>query len=262
MAGYSIFKEDWVRRFWARNPDSLMRPALLSGLHTEVGDATARETEFWRRFFGHGLTHTDHPFYSHLVRWRNTARSARVLSPDLRAGADLDRMLTALEDEMPEGWRSWRPLARAQWLEIQTFMSSYLLSSQGDRVALAHGVEVRYPFLDRDVVEFCFGLPTRSKLRGSLDKAVLRRLASRSLPPEIWRRPKQPYRAPMTTALFGAGLPEEIEDLLSSDGITRLGLIDPRAAEHLLAKARRHHGRMSGEREEMAVVGMVTLQML
>ena len=69
-----------------------------------------------------------------------------------RLGAD-DTLLA----EMPPGLGSWDPLARAQWVEIATFLSSYLLSSQGDRVAMAHGVEVRYPFLDPEVVAFCAG---------------------------------------------------------------------------------------------------------
>src|SRR2546429_7300173 len=45
--------------------------------------------------------------------------------------------------------------SRAQHLEITVFLSQYLLSSQGDRMAMAHSVEGRYPFLDFRMVEFC-----------------------------------------------------------------------------------------------------------
>jgi asparagine synthase (glutamine-hydrolysing) len=145
---------------------------------------------------------------------------------------------------------------------MSTFMSSYLLSHQGDRVAMAHGVEVRYPFLDPAVVELAAGLPPRLKLPGLRDKVALRRLASRSLPAEIWQRPKKPYRAPMAPPLFSAAGPDYVADLLSPDSVERLGLLDPAATARLTERARARDGRMSGEREEMALVGALTLQSL
>jgi asparagine synthase (glutamine-hydrolysing) len=163
---------------------------------------------------------------------------------------------------MPAGWKSWSPLARAQAIEMATFLSPYLLSSQGDRVAMGNGVEVRYPFLDPDVVEFCAALPDGMKLRGLRDKVVLRKLASRRLPADVWRRPKQPYRAPATTAFFGPGSDDYVRDLLSVASIEEHGLIDPVAARRLVDKAERTAGRMGGEREEMALLGMLTLQLL
>ena len=266
LAGYSVFKEDRVRRFWARRPDSAIRPALFARLHPEVQAGGARASDMWARFFGRDLAAVDEPFYAHLVRWSNTAWTTRLLHPDLRGAAAAppggwgtdDRLLA----EMPPGFAGWDPLARAQWVEIATFMSSYLLASQGDRVAMAHGVEVRYPFLDPEVVAFCHGLPPERKLVGLHDKATLRRLASRSLPPEIWRRPKQPYRAPMTTALFGPGEPGYVSELMSDAAIDDQGVLDPRAARLLRDRARARGGALAGEREEMGLVGALTLQAL
>jgi asparagine synthase (glutamine-hydrolysing) len=264
LSGYSIFKEDKVRRFWARNPASTMRPALAGKLHPEVAAGGTRGTELWSRFFGRDLEATDHPFYAHLIRWQNTSWARRVLDRDLRAEADADPGASeaALLAEMPDGWLEWEPLARAQWVEIATFMSSYLLSYQGDRVAMAHGIEVRYPFLDPEMIRWCSSLPTRLKMPGLRDKVALRQLASRSLPTEIWQRPKQPYRAPMTSALFGPEAPEYVHDLLSETVVTDLGLLDPKAVRMLAARAFDRKGHMAGEREEMALVGALTLQAL
>ncbi|HEX8805033.1 MAG TPA: asparagine synthase (glutamine-hydrolyzing), partial [Acidimicrobiales bacterium] len=263
LGGYSIFKEDAVRRFWARDPGSAMRQALLARLHPEVQAGDGRAGEMWRRFFGRDLTATDRPFYSHAVRWDNTSWSTRLLAPAVREAASGPEALEAdLRAEMPPGWAGWTPLARAQWVEIATFMSSYLLVHQGDRVAMAHGVEVRYPFLDPGVIDFASGLPTRLKMPGLREKVALRRLAARTLPPEIWQRPKKPYRAPMATQLFGADEPAYVSELLSADSIERLGLVDPTAARLLLDRARKRGGRMAGEREEMALVGALTLQAL
>ena len=87
LAGYSVFKEDRVRRFWARRPDSAVRPALFARLHPEVQAGGARATDMWARFFGRDLAAVDQPFYAHLVRWSNTAWTTRLLHPDLRAAA-------------------------------------------------------------------------------------------------------------------------------------------------------------------------------
>lgn len=264
LAGYSIFKEDAVRRFWARRPNSSLRPRLAARLHPEVAAEGTRGTELWSRFFGRDLDATAHPFYAHLIRWQNTAWTRRLLAPELRT-ADAAVPIDGVPDlaaELPPGFEDAPPLAQAQWTEIATFMSSYLLAYQGDRVAMAHGVEVRYPFLDPGVIEWCLGLPTRLKMPGLRDKVTLRRLASRTLPPEIWRRPKQPYRAPMTTALFGPDSPDYVRDLLDSGSVERLGLLDPRAARTLTQRAFDRKGEMAGEREEMALVGALTLQAL
>jgi len=261
LAGYHIFKEDKVRRFWARLPESQVRPALLARLYPYVGGGQ-QQTKLWQRFFRRGLTELDHPFYSHRVRWENTGWAVRFLAPEVRRALDPGRFEADLEQMLPHGWRSWRPLARAQAIEMATFLSPYLLCSQGDRVAMAHSVEVRYPFLDPQVVDFCCRLPGRFKLRGLRDKLVLRTLASGQLPRDIWQRPKQPYRAPMTPVLFGPDAPDYVGELLSRSSLTRLGLVECNGAERLIDKAHRNAGRMSGEREEMALVGLLTLQLL
>ena len=262
LAGYNIFKEDKLRRFWARQPSSEARPALLSRLYPYVARARGRGDVLWQRFFRQGLTEVDQPFYSHGIRWRNGAWTLRFLAPEIRESITLEQMQAQADRAMPEGWKRWRPLARAQMVEIHTFLSAYLLACQGDRVAMAHGVEVRPPYLDPDVVDFCGALPGRLKLLGLRDKRVLRRLASRSLPAEIWRRPKQPYRAPMTPALFAGQPPDYVAELLSESSLKGLGLANPAAAAKLVEKARTRHGRLSGEREEMALVGLLTLQLL
>lgn len=260
FAGYSIFKEDRVRRFWAQDPMSEMRPALLGRIHPEIGRDRARRSPFWKSFFGQGLDQPEAALFSHLPRWQNIAWTTRVLSRELQAAGSAEASYRAVEAELPDGWASWSPLARAQAIEVDTFMSSYLLAAQGDRVGLGHGVELRYPFLDPDVVELALALPDRHKLLGLHDKVVLRRAASRVLPREIWDRPKQPFRAPMSSALLGTAPSAYIESLLSDEAIRRIGLLDEDAVRHLVARGRQAAGRRPGEREEMALIGVVTLQ--
>ncbi len=256
FAGYSIFKEDKIRRFWAQRPSSALRPRLLSLVHPEVSAAGARESGLWHEFFSKGLTDTDDPCYSHRIRWGNTAWTLRVLAPDLR------EQTGTLDPRLPRDWFEWSPLARAQWLEIETFMTPYLLSFQGDRVAMAHGVEVRYPFLDPEVVEFANHLPARLKMRGLRDKATLRRLAARLLPRDVAMRPKLPYRAPMTHPFFGPGGGTLAQDALSAEECARYGLLDSGAVNRLVKKAQRTQGALMSEREQMALVGAITLQLL
>jgi asparagine synthase (glutamine-hydrolysing) len=261
LCGYTIFKEHQIRRFWARQPDSRLRPALLRRIHHYVGDEDARRSALWQSFFRRGLLDTGHPFYSHLVRWQNTAWTLRLLTPDVRQSLPLETMLDELEATLPMGWRDWDSLARAQFIEINTFMSSYLLSCQGDRVAMAHGIEARYPFLDPDLVDFCFTLQTNDKIIGTRDKLALRRVAKRHLPQEIWARPKQPYRAPIASMFLGPGA-EKFYDLLSPPSLAQHGYFDVPAVTRLLTRTRARRLDPPSEREEMGLAGVLTLQML
>lgn len=262
LAGYDIFKEDKVRRFWARQPQSTARPKLLSRIHPYAATNGQKDSPLWQAFWKRGMTETDDPFYAHRIRWQNTAWTQRLLAPDVRSAANAQAFEDVVSAHLPAGWSRWSPLARTQWTEIAAFMSPYLLTSQGDRVAMANSIEVRYPFLDPEVDDLCAALPDRVKMLGLRDKLALRRVASRLLPAEIFHRPKRPYRAPMTTALFGAQAPAYVRDLLSEESLNRYGLVDAAGVAALAAKAHRTDGRMAGEREEMALVGVLTLQML
>ncbi|MGE5516830.1 MAG: asparagine synthase (glutamine-hydrolyzing) [Bacteroidota bacterium] len=261
LAGYTIFKEDAIRRFWARQPDSTMRPALLNRIHHYIGGDKGRSARIWQSFFARDLSATDHPFYSHLVRWHNTAWTLRLLAPSLRRDFDLDALMAEAEQDYPPGWRQWEPLQRAAWTEIHSFMSPWLLSCQGDRVAMAHGVEARYPFLDPNVVDFCLALPQRHKMIGLRDKMALRRLAARRLPQAVSARRKQPFRAPIGRALFGPEAEGRFDDALGDHALAQLGLVDVAAVGQLLRKARQQGGQLS-EREEMGLVGVLTLSLL
>lgn len=260
LAGYNIFKEDRIRRFWARQPTSTARPALLGRLYPYV--ARGRGGAMWRAFFKRGMTELDDPLYSHRLRWRNAQTILPFLAPEWRQDGFEEQLDAETQDDLPTDFLRWSPLARAQFLEIETFMSTYLLACQGDRVAMAHGVEVRYPFLDPQVVQLASALPDRVKLQGLKDKLVLRKVAARSLPAEIFDRPKQPYRAPVTAPFFSSASPEYVQDMLSSQGLLETGLIQPELAERLQSKARAGDGKMASAREEMALMAVLSLQLL
>ncbi|OGO16105.1 MAG: asparagine synthase (glutamine-hydrolyzing) [Chloroflexi bacterium RBG_13_68_17] len=257
LAGYDIFKEMRLRRFWARVPGSRLRPALLRRLYPDIPRDSQGEV-FWTAFFRQGLEDTHSPFYSHQLRWANTARLRRFLD---HANGDAGQALSEHPIPLPAEFDRWAALAQAQYLEVVTFLSPYLLSSQGDRVAMAHSVEGRYPFLDYRVVEFCNRLPADMKLRGLNEKWLLRRLARGLVPEEIWRRTKRPYRAPIQACFLSstAGL-EYVDDLLSPEAIRRSEYFNPASVEMLLRKAR--GGTRLGEVDEMGLVGILSTQLV
>ena len=256
LGGYDIFKEAKVRRFWAQNPDSKWRSSLLKRLYPDIADLNTTGASYLAAFFGAGLKETDAPDYSHSIRWRNNRRTTRFFSKDF-AGAIADqqkREQVALS--YPAGFNSWGALEKAQYLEITVFLSQYLLASQGDRVAMAHSVEGRYPFLDVRVMEFCNRLPARLKLRGLTDKFLLRQMASRYLPKQIWQRRKRPYRAPIHRSFFNDATPGYVRELLSDSHVSASGIFNPMAIRQLVAKL--EQGKAIGETDDMALVGILS----
>jgi asparagine synthase (glutamine-hydrolysing) len=257
LAGYNIFKEAQVRRFWARQPESQLRPALLRKLYPYISSLSGGGSAYVRSFFGYGLTQTERPDYSHMVRWHNTARTRRFFTDDFSQAA-----AAAAPDghaiPYPAEFSSWNSLNQAQYLEISIFLSGYLLSSQGDRVAMAHSVEGRFPFLDYRVVEFCNQLPPALKLNGLTEKYLLKQIASEWLPDEIWQRPKRPYRAPIQRSFFNPQTEDLVNDLLSPERVLQAGVFKAGAVQKLADKARSTAD--LGETDEMALAGIVSTQ--
>ena len=253
LGGYDIFKEMKVRRFWARKPDSELRPNLFLKLYPDINRMSANGA-FLKGFFRRGLLETESPFYSHTIRWTNTARARRFLADGKDVGTIPDNIT------IPSGFSSWPELCQAQYWEIVTFLSPYLLSSQGDRMAMAHSVEGRYPFLDYRVIEFCNRLPVHLKMPGLTEKYILKQLGRKYLPAEIWQRVKRPYRAPIQHSFFNPRPEEYVSELLSEQALLKSGLFEPQAVHRLIGKA--GSGLELSEVEDMAVVGIISTQLV
>ncbi len=261
FGGYDLFKEGKIRRFWARQPQSRWRPLLFSRLYPYLGHSPVANRHFARSFFGQRLQELDNPFYAHLTRWAATRGILRLLSPDFRAALERTRPEEELAAGLPASFEKWPPLARDQYIEVKTLLEGYLLSSQGDRVSMAHSVEARVPYLDHRVIERVNSLSVRHKLRGLREKVLLRKALEGLVPRQILGRAKQPYRAPDCASFFqeGKALPY-VDELVSASNLRRTGYFDPEPVGHLLEKCR--SGRALGAADNMAFVGMLSTLLL
>jgi asparagine synthase (glutamine-hydrolysing) len=246
-----------VRRFWAAFPESKWRRALLQRLYPDIVGLSKNNAALLQAFFREGLADTDSPCYSHFLRWRNGRRNCRFLSEDFAGSA---RSAELPDDVLPAQCGQWAPLSRAQYLEIKLFLSQYLLSSQGDRMGMAHSIEGRLPFLHHRLVSFCNRLPPRLKLRGLTEKYLLKKLARQWLPQEIWERTKRSYRAPIHRSFFQTTSPQYVTELLSPHQIKRTGYFRPQLVEQLVKKVRT--GRQVSESDDMALAGILSTQLL
>ncbi len=264
LGGYDLFKEDKVRRFCAAQPDSAARTALFRKLYPYMPNLQAQSPEWLRSFFGVRPEALNHRFFSHLPRWELTAQLKRLLSPDWAAELADCNAEADLTVALPGSYDAWRPFCRAQYLETALLLPGYILSSQGDRMAMAHGIEGRFPFLDHRVVEFAATIPPRWKMRGLREKYILKRAAGHLVPKSIADRPKQPYRAPDTTSFFdtqtGMARAPYVDELLSFSRICADDVFRADAVDRLVAKARA--GKIVGTRDHMALLAVLSTQIL
>ena len=263
FAGYDLFREAKVRRFWARKPESTMRPRLLERLYPYLRRSPVSQQAMARQFFGQNLGGALEPGFSHDLRWRTTAALKRLFSGGLRdtlAGHDARGALLAT---LPEGFRDWSFLGQDQYLEVRTLLSGYILPSQGDRMLMAHSVEGRFPFLDADVMELANSLPDEHKLRVLDEKHVLKRMGARLLPASVSKRKKQPYRAPDGLSFVGPTMPAWVEGCMNEGAIKDAGVFDPNVVRSLWqkCKARQDEAQFSNA-DNMAVVGVLSTQLL
>jgi asparagine synthase (glutamine-hydrolysing) len=261
FAGYDVFREARVRRFWAREPRSQLRPRLLDRLYPYLARSPAAARAMAREFFARDLDRAGQPGFAHAPRWRSASALQRVFSPALRRTiAAAGDPIAALLATLPAEFSRWDPLAQDQYLEIRTVLSGYLLASQGDRVAMASSVEARHPFLDTDVVELACALPADYKLRVLDEKHVVKRAAAGLVPDAIVRRPKQPYRAPDALAL-GDRPPAWLADALAPAAIADAGVFDPEVVARLVGKCTAAAAPPS-HADSMALTGVVSTQLL
>ncbi|MGE5420832.1 MAG: asparagine synthase (glutamine-hydrolyzing), partial [Chloroflexota bacterium] len=260
LAGYDIFKEALIRRFWASNPDSSLRPLLLKKLYPYIPQIAQANVQTIKMFFRYKLEDTGNPFYSHLLRWNNSNHIKKHFSEYMKDVSVNYSPVDELSRQLPADFNSWDPLAKAQWLEATIFMSGYLLSSQGDRMSMANSVEGRYPFLDYRVIEFCNSLPSDIKLRGLTEKYLLKKLMKNRIPDDIVTRTKQPYRAPVNNVFLSPHAPDYVREMLSEAQTQKAGIFSYRSVNMALSRIAKTG--MTSEMDDMLITAIISTHLL
>ena len=258
FGGYDIFKEAKIRHFWSKDPDSKLRPLLLARLYPYIfKDDRLNQTLI--AFFKSGIDNPDDLFFSHNIRWKNTGKMKNFFSEPLRDSNRNYNNLSELMKLLPADYFDWDIVTKAQFLEAMIFLSNYLLSSQGDRVAMANSVELRVPYLDHRVIELMGTVHSELKINGLNEKYLLKKIFKDRLPASIVSRWKNPYRAPIHKALLNSNL-NLIKEYCSEESLKKSGLFDATKVLRLINKLEKSVA--AGEFDEMALVGILSTQII
>ena len=216
--GYDLFKEVQLRRQWQQLEEG-QRRTQLARLYPHLEhygpQDVAALTGLYQQFAEERLP----GLFSHELRFQNGRFAARLI----KNAGDPFQAISALVAAAP-GYPAMTPIHQAQWLEFRTLLAGYLLSTQGERMSLAHGVENRCPFLDAAVVELANSINLRFD-DGFEEKRLLRQAFAEQLPQSIVHKRKFPYRAP-DSAAFADCPPDYLELLLAPDEIAKIPFLD------------------------------------
>ena len=258
FGGYDIFKEAKIRSFWAKDPDSKLRPLLLAKLYPYIfKDNRLNQTLI--AFFKSGIENPDDPFFSHNIRWKNTGKIKNFFSEHVKDSNRNYDSYSELTKLLPKHYFDWDIVTKSQFLESMIFLSNYLLSSQGDRVAMAHSLELRVPYLDHRVIELLGKVNSEIKINGLNEKYLLKQVFKNRLPTSILNRWKNPYRAPIHKALLNSTM-SLVKEYCSEESLKKSGLFENLKVVRLINKLEKSDA--ASEFDEMALVGIISTQII
>lgn len=230
IAGYETYQAYYLHRYYSRLPlflrQNIIRP-LVSILPTS--DRKISLDQKIRRFIAaDGLTSEE----AHGV-WR------MIFYPQMRQqllaplGPSADQDVLELYRQYFCRCNALHPLNRMLYVDTRFYLPNDMLVKV-DRMSMAHGLEVREPFLDYRLVEFLATVPPRYKMKAFWNKKFLLKSVMRGkLPPATLNRKKAGFNVPNARWLRG-DLRDFACDHLSSRRVREMGFLDPHIVEHLL----------------------------
>jgi len=169
--------------------------------------------------------------YREFISVFNTDARAQLFTPDVRRRVDEE----GGEDQAARHFddaRAERLLERALYSDIQTYLPGDILALS-DRLSMHHSLELRVPFVDHEVMEFCATIPASLKIKGLRKKHLLRRVAAPFLPPEVLNHRKQGFASPMS-AWLRTDLKAYVREALSPERLAVHGFFDVPYVEQLM----------------------------
>ena len=196
LYGYDIFFENRIRHFWSKQKNSKLRPLLFKKLYKYLPQfQNSRYFEMIKDFYRVNLNQSNSIFYSHFVRWQQYNYTRQFFNiPD--RDYNLDNEFRLLKQILPDKFKLISYDKKAQFFEMNTLLSNYLLSSQGDRMTMANSIEGRYPFLDEDFTEFVSRIEPNKLAPTIKSKNLFRQAFKNKISDQIIYRSKTAYQAP------------------------------------------------------------------
>ena len=225
--GYDIFREIKIKKRIQKNPNSLLNQLMLGSLYAYMPQY--QNPRFRKIIFDSYLNENlNKDFFGLDRRWKSNQNLLRYLSNPFKKGDSYSIM----EDDTFD-WQIFNELddiEKSQYLELRILLSSYLLSSQGDRMSMANSVEGRYPFIDDDFAKLVLSIPKEQRLNGLKDKFILRKSFENLIPPEIVNRKKVAYQSPdigvIQSCFTNKNNKELYEHLISDENLDRVGVFN------------------------------------
>lgn len=237
LAGYTTHAADRLHRAIHAVPTPLL--AAARGLVMQLPDQRSKVGPLFKlkQFLGgaHRNACDAHGWWRML---QSEVALRALVSPDISL-ADFDALapFRAAYDAVP----ALTPLDRMLYVDYTTWLASDILVKV-DRASMAHGLEVRSPFLDHRLVEFCAGLPADEKLRGLRGKYLMRRVARGQVPDGVIRRKKAGFNSPVSHWIAGPWKELVHDTLLSHDTLPFLRAEGIRAMLEAHQSGKRDHG--------------------
>ncbi len=152
------------------------------------------------------------------------------LKESIRKDAPHQLLMRTLQDIPQEK----SDLNKMLYLEMKYFLADHNLNYT-DKMSMAHGVEVRVPFLDLDLVNFSTTIPPQFKMKGNETKYILKKTMEKYLPKEVIYRKKTGFGAPVRKWIT-KDLSKMIEERLSEDSLAQWGIFDYKKVHKLIEK--------------------------
>ncbi len=260
--GYDSFKEVKLLEFWSQFPESKMRPELIKKLYPHLNHySDPRQFGMMKMYYEGFLDKFDNQLASLNIRIHNNKIIKNYFNKDYSLSYDSHSLINEMQSDFPENYNNWSLLQKNQHLEIRTLLAGYLLSSQGDRMSLAHGIEGRYPFLDHRLIDFLFTIDERFKLNGFSQKHLLVKSYKNNIPKTILNRPKRPYMSPDLRSFVANGKLTDNTAYFLSDGLIQdYGLFNLKFVNRFLDKFKKGIPDNIGYRDNMIITFILSTQ--
>ncbi len=230
LAGYPHFRRDlWLHDHETTGRDAASVPALLEELQERnlvsrgllLPDGKGASLEVLRAALGFAPS------------WLETGATQAhkllaLFAPDFAAEfADRDAYRDLLDGlDVPGQLAGRAPVNQSLYLWAKVMLPNYVLTFLGDRMEMAHSIEGRLPFLDHHVVELARDLPLDQKIRGTVEKYVLREAARPVLTATVYARQKHPFLTPPAALSPDGRLYQLIQDTLRGPTLESLPFFD------------------------------------